>query len=167
MKILIANEKYGTRIFDASTPEAMDKACRMLLDERFQKGWYEPGQRSLDPLIPLIDVPQGPDVSVAAINAIKDKNSQIETRNKETNKGNRCIRESIEFYNDVIRCLASERRMTKLGNTWSYLLLQNRVDHEYETVELTDIDEPTEVDKSNYTPDRLIDIDPQHQGNGQ
>ena len=38
--ILIAEEKYGTRYFDASTTEKMGQACIKLLTDRMNEGWY-------------------------------------------------------------------------------------------------------------------------------
>lgn len=40
MKIIIFKEKHGNRYFDASTPQALDNACRKILKERLKYGWY-------------------------------------------------------------------------------------------------------------------------------
>ena len=42
--ILIAHEKHGDRYFDISSNSLLDGACRRLLQERFDQGWYDVGE---------------------------------------------------------------------------------------------------------------------------
>ena len=40
MRILIAEEKYGTRYLEANTDEELDKSCRKLIKERLKYNYY-------------------------------------------------------------------------------------------------------------------------------
>lgn len=44
--IIIFKEKHGDRYFDASTPELVEAACKKVLLQRYNDGyWYDPGTK--------------------------------------------------------------------------------------------------------------------------
>jgi hypothetical protein len=53
MKIIIFKGKHGDRYFDASTKEAVHKACLKIFKERNREGWYGHINEAREPVEPF------------------------------------------------------------------------------------------------------------------
>lgn len=144
MKVIAFHEKYGNRYYDASTPELLDKACQEILCERFDEGYYDPSQFKLTPLAEIVPTEGITDPKILEI--VQKNNQEAEAKNKTIAKENRYIKDEIDFYNDVIKCLASDMKIVR-DHPASYYLIKSRGNYEYEGVKLIEPAEGEEIDK--------------------
>ena len=128
-KILIAEEKHGTRYFDASTPEALNAAAFSLLKERWDEGyWYYLG-----------DPPENKDVlpydQIDSLPTQSLKDSELKRRTQYLRDLHSWQNEEKE-YNAIKDCVENNL----LDKAWK--LLQSRSDGEYEKVEIETLEQP-------------------------
>jgi len=124
MRVLMAYEKHGDRVFDATTDVQLAFACVKLLRERFREGWYNPGQPPTD----------------------GRKNKLCSATIAELRRERVNYEEAKQFYEDVQAVLAEpvvqRTRMTGnplRSNVWAWRLLEGRAGYEYERVELEEL----------------------------
>lgn len=132
MKILIFKEKHGNRYFDASTVEAIDKACKKILRERLNEGWYEPYNPGKN--IKTLDE--------AIIAQLPAEYQEVE-REKIANKlaYEKEFEKDKQFLAEVKECIESPIKINKNGYCLSYRLIYIRRYCAYENFELEDLEE--------------------------
>jgi hypothetical protein len=123
VKILVVNSEYGARFFDASTLEKEDAACKKILKERLDEGWYKPYYDE-EPKVELLSEDDVKDADVLRL--IQEKNKRAKQRLTD-------YRNSLSDFNDVNACLASPMKTLRRGTqTLSYNLLTNLGSSEYD-----------------------------------
>ena len=122
-RILVADEKHGTRYFDASTFELLDAACRKLLKQRLDEGWYIVGP---EPSVDVCDIEKLPTHLVEM---------SLEQYGRQQRQYERWQKDA-EFEADVRRVVdGGGKPFRKMPE--SYYLLDDRTTYEYERIELT------------------------------
>lgn len=144
-RILIAAERHGTRYFDASTDVKLAQACCKLLRERLAALYYDPGPApTAETIGDAVIAGLPPDVQVTA----NRHNMLLAADRKQHAK-------AVSFLSLVQEVLAAPQilRSGKQVRAWS--LLRSRTDHQYEAVELEELEMGSETIRPGYISEEL------------
>jgi hypothetical protein len=124
-KILIQYQKHGTAMYDASTPELLERAALYVLNMHNKWGFYA----KPEPVPPL-------DFDADKIDELPESLREAATRRAKAHRNElRWYAEGLEFYNDVQKALADKDGDLALD------LLHAHSRYEYERVEVETVHE--------------------------
>lgn len=122
---LVAQEKHGTRVFDATTETALHKSALALVAERLKIGWYyEPEE------------PKKPELTKEQVEALPEGKIRKEAKRQHRDYRQELEEheEDVEFWQNVQTALETQ------DGALAWKCLQHRDDHEYEQVYLTTLE---------------------------
>jgi len=126
--IIIFQEKYGDRYFDASTSESTNAACLVILKERFNSHWYDYSRQ------------EPSDKNILS----EEQIAQLPTENlktQELSKRKDYLRE-LRYYQNEINFYERAKITVETNNPkTAYQLLLERNDGEYEGFEIENLEE--------------------------
>lgn len=128
-KIIIFEEKYGNRYFDASTPEKLNAACFKVLKERYENGEYNWLLEEAPEAINILA-----DEQIEALPTERLKNDEIRRKKEYENKFKSWQRKQKELQ-DIKQCVENEAKER------AFFLLRKRNSGEYEEFEIEDLEE--------------------------
>jgi hypothetical protein len=146
MQIVIAEEKHATRYLDASDDQALARSALKLLTERLQAGyWYHEPEVLFEPA-PGEELLTQEQVDALPTQALRDQEAAKVTR---AGRRGRAEQDYRRWYDEVKRFVETkDLSMVTVGRgrferlvpkVW--LLLEERSDYEYESVELEGVEE--------------------------
>jgi hypothetical protein len=163
MNIIIFHEKHGDSIYDASTPEAIARACASIIKERYEQGWYY----APEPPKPLSDEDQAvldlDDETLAAMPAairtpLFEKRTKLAKRHKSLLRNYLTAMEEFNAI-EAIALASSLDEAAAMTRTDTYTLstgevkmkvknlarwvIDGRGDFEYEGYSIESLNEPT------------------------
>lgn len=124
-RILIVHEKHGIRYFDTSTDELLDKACKHILKERLDNGYYNLHSK-VEPVVEEFDLTKIPE----------SLHKQAKANHEHQKSMRAQWREDQDFLQQVKDTLASTTILMWRKFPKSYALLDERSAYEYERIQL-------------------------------
>lgn len=140
MRIILASEKHGQRLLDASAPEQFASSALALLSERDAEGyWYT------DPA----DLVDREDAALLAmtdeqIDALPERIATSTRRARASARSRtRDIEDEQEWWTRMREVVdGQDLACNRAGRPIAWVLLSARAEHEYERVELVDVEQP-------------------------
>lgn len=136
MRVIVAPGKHDTRLLDASTDEAFASSALALLAERDAEGyWYEEpaglGEDGDEALLSMTDaqIDALPELVGAQARRARARDREAQQRKRWWTR----MRQVVDA-----RSTACDR----LGRPAAWMLLLERGDHEYEAVDLVQVEQP-------------------------
>lgn len=154
-RLIIFSDKYSTRIFDASTPELLSRACLKVLRERFKEGYFYlepelslPSLSAEDAAIMALTEEQVAGLPEPIKGTTAAKRKSISERNA---RFERTYEEEKAWYDRVVSLCAMdpeegykvEDKSTRRGRKASseaVALMSDRADYQYEGFELKQVE---------------------------
>lgn len=140
MQILICKENDCDRYLDASTPEQFARSALAVLTARYNEGyWYLTPDEIYDPEEPVLG-----DEQIQALPASLQEDAR---RHRERQKREGSERAHYKLWYDRMETCVRDQDLSLLGEgehatPVAYRLLLERREHEYEWVELDELEKP-------------------------
>ena len=120
-KILVFEEKHGTRYFAAKTKEQLFAACLMILKQRNEQGWYPAPSRK----------PDRPDFDEESIPNLPESMQETAKKKYQSYKTNLRYYEGYRYTKELV-----EKAVAENNGALAYEILEDRSDGEYERMQV-------------------------------